>query len=99
MSMETPKDAAILDPEVTESRAEVLFAMDILMRHLNDEDDIEAWLMDGVPDGAPVFRMPQETLNYYLGCLDDGFEDIVRLFARIVRRTCFKTTYEPKGFC
>lgn len=98
MSMNMPKDAAALDPRAAESRAEVLFAMDLLMHHLNDEDDIEGWLMNGVPDGAPVFRMPQELLEYYLGCVDD-FEDIVKVFARVVRRTCFKTTYEPKGFC
>lgn len=99
MSMETPKDFATLSPREMESRAEVLFAMDLLMHHLNDEDDIEGWLMNGVPDGAPVFRMSDEHLGYYLACLDDGFEDIVRLFAKIVRRVCFKITYEPKGFC
>lgn len=97
--MDMPKDMAVLDPRTAASRAEVLFAMDILMHHLNDEDDIEGWLMDGVPDGAPVFRMSNEHLEYYLACLDDGFEDIVKLFARTVRRVCFKTTYEPRVFC
>ena len=98
MSMETPKDAAVLDPRVVESRAEALMAMDVLMKHLNDEDDQECWLMAGVPDGAPPLRMTQEQMEYYSQFADD-FEDIVKVFARAVRRTCFKTTYEPKGFC
>ena len=98
MSMETPKDAAVLDPRVVESRAEVLLAMDVLMKHLNDEDDQTDWLVNGVPDGAPPLRMTQELLDYY-GQFVDSFEDIARVFAKTVRRVCFKTTYEPKGFC
>lgn len=98
MGMEMPKDAAALDHRVVESRAEVLMAMDVLIKHLNDEDEQEAWLVGGVPDGAPPLRMTQEQLEYYEQFVDD-FEDIVKVFARTVRRACFKTTYEPKGFC
>lgn len=98
MSMETPKGAAVLDPRVVESRAEVLLAMDVLMKHLNDEDDQMYWLQAGVPDGAPPLRMTQEQLEYYEQFVDD-FEDIARVFAKTVRRACFRTTYEPKGFC
>lgn len=98
MSVETPKGAAVLDPRVVESRAEVLLAMDVLMKHLNDEDDQTDWLVNGVPDGAPPLRMTQEQLEYY-GQFADDFEEMVKVFARTVRRTCFKTRYEPKGFC
>lgn len=35
----------------------------------------------------------------YYGQFVDDFEDLARVFARTVRRVCFKTTYEPKGFC
>ena len=98
MSMETPKDAAVLDPRVVEDRAEVLMAMDVLMKHVNDEDDQTDWLVNGVPDGAPPLRMTQEQLEYY-GQFADDFEEMVKVFARTVRRTCFKTRYEPKGFC
>jgi hypothetical protein len=90
--------SAALDRMDLESRAEVLMAMDVLMKHLNDEDRIESWLAYGVPDGAPSLRMTPEQLEYYGQCVDD-FEDIVKTFANIVRRVCFKTTYEPKGFC
>lgn len=98
MSMEMPKDAAVLDPRVVESRAEVLMAMDVLMKHANDEDDQTDWLVNGVPDGAPLLRMTQEQLEYYRQFADD-FEEMVKVFARTVRRVCFKTRYEPKGFC
>ena len=96
--MNMPKDAATLDPRVVESRAEALMAMDVLMKHLNDENDQEYWLSDGVPDGAPPLRMTQEQLEYYSQFADD-FEEMVKVFARIVKRVCFKTKYEPKGFC
>lgn len=98
MIVEMPKDAAVLDPRVAEGRAEVLLAMDVLMKHLADECDIESWLVYGVPDGAPPLHMTPEQLEYY-GQFVDDFEDIVKAFARIVRRTCFVTTYKPKGFC
>ena len=44
--------SAELDERQVESRAEVLLAMDVLMKHLNDEDDQTDWLVNGVPDGA-----------------------------------------------
>ena len=42
--------------------------------------------------------MTPEQLEYYSQFVD-GFEDIVKVFAVIVRRVCFKTTYKPKGLC
>lgn len=87
-----------LSPERGKSRAEALMLMDNLVRHLNDEDDQTGWLMNGVPDGAPELRMTAEQQDYYLQFVGD-FEELVRLFARIVRRVCFKVKYEPGGFC
>ena len=98
MSMEMPKDMATLDPRVVESRAEALLAMDVLMKHLSDGYDQEGWLVNGVPDGAPPLRMTPEQLEYY-GQFVDYFEDIAKVFAMIVRRVCFNTTYKPKGLC
>lgn len=98
MSMEMPKDMAVLDPWVVESRAEALLAMDVLMRHLANKYDQTGWLSNGMTDGAPPLRMTQEQLDYYEQFVD-GFEDIVKTFAMIVRRVCFRTTYDPKGFC
>lgn len=81
-----------------ESRAKCLMLMDNLVRHLNDEDDQTGWLMNGVPDGGPYLEMTPEQREYYVQFVGD-FEDMVKLFATIVRRVCFKTKYEPGGFC
>lgn len=93
-----PEDEKTLCPGQAESRAEVLMLMDNLVRHLNDEDDQIGWLMDGVPDGAPELQMTPEQKEYYSQFVDD-FEEMVKLFAKTVRRVCFKVKYEPRGFC
>ena len=80
------------------SRAECLMLMDNLVRHLNDEDDQNGWLMNGVPDGGPRVVLTAEQSEYY-GQFVDDFEEMVELFARIVKRVCFRTRYEPRGFC
>jgi len=90
--------SAELDERQVESRAEAILAMDVLMKHLNDENDQMSWLTYGVPDGAPPLRLTQEQLEYYEEFVE-YFEELVRIFARTVQRVCFKTTYEPKGFC
>lgn len=92
------KDEKTLRPDQAESRAEVLMAMDVLMKHLNDEDDQAGWLMNGIPDGAPELRMTPEQMEYYSQFVDD-FEGMAKLFANIVRRVCFGTIYKPRGFC
>lgn len=96
--MDTPEDKKTLHPTAAESRAEVLMLMDNLVRHLNDEDDQTGWLMNGVPDGAPELHMTKEQMEYYSQFVDD-FEEMVKTFAVIVKRACFKMKYEPKGFC
>jgi hypothetical protein len=93
-----PKDTKTLCPGQVESRAEVLMLMDNLVRHLNDEDDSIDWLLYGVPDGAPELQMTPEQKEYYSQFVDD-FEETVKLFAKTVRRVCFKVKYEPGGFC
>lgn len=90
--------SAELNERQAESRAECLMLMDNLVRHLNDEDDQTDWLVNGVPDGAPPLRMTPEQLEYY-GQFVDDFEEMGKVFARTVRRACFKTRYEPGGFC
>ena len=98
--MDALKDKKTLCPEQIESRTEALMLMDNLIRHLNDEDDQTEWLMDGVPDGAPEIRMTPEQMEYYSQFVDN-FEEMTKLFARIVRRVCLKVKYEykPGGFC
>lgn len=90
--------SAELNVAQVESRAKCLMLMDNLVRHLNDEDDQTGWLVNGVPDGGPRIEMTPEQKEYY-GQFVDNFEEMVNLFARIVKRVCFKTRYEPGGFC
>lgn len=92
------KDTKTLCTAQVESRAEVLMLMDNLIRHLNDEDDQVGWLLYSVPDGAPELQMTTEQREYYSQFVDD-FEEKMELFAKIVRRVCFKVKYEPGGFC
>lgn len=92
------KDPETMCPALAESRAEALMLMDNLVRHLSDEDSQTGWFMNGVPDGAPRLRMTTEQMEYYSQFIDE-FEEITKLFAKIVRRICFKVKYEPGGFC
>lgn len=41
-----------MKPENIAERAELLKAMDVVVRSLNDEEMMELWLTNGVPDGA-----------------------------------------------
>ena len=86
-------------------KVEVVAAMDALMHHLNDEEALAPWLSDGVPDDMDHDVFPcdgraklDEYTAAYGDLSDDDFEDMVRLFATIVRRECFKTTYRKKAF-
>lgn len=65
---------------------DVIHAMDVIMRLLNDEDIVLEWLQFGVPDGSNT----QTDVDAEYGCLGDDeleseFEDLADLFARIVK--------------
>ena len=104
---ETDRRAAdrVARARIERSRAEILCAMDCLIHHLSDEDAMESWLVNGVPDGLSwdVLEASAQRFEDYMSIAQDmedkEFEDIVHLFARIVRRECFKTVFEPKTFC
>ena len=42
----------VMQPENVAERAELLKAMDVVVRSLNDESVMDLWLTNGVPDGA-----------------------------------------------
>ena len=86
-------------------KVEVVAAMDALLHHLHDEEALVPWLSDGVPDDMDHDVFPRDVkakLDEYTAAYgdlsDEDFEDMVRLFATIVRRACFKTTYRKKAF-
>ena len=55
-------------------------AMDTYIRNLNDEDAMEEWLMEGVPDGAD-----EEDLAWFADNLDEWI-DLCNLFGKLVKR-------------
>lgn len=89
-----------LSEEEIRSRAEAMFAMDVVMRHLSQEEDRYLWLLDGDFEHAPRSCITDEQLDFYRR-LSGSFESIVERFARIVRDVCFttRTTYDPRSFC
>lgn len=65
---------------------DVIHAMDVIMRSLNDEDIVGEWLEFGVPDGSNT----QTDIDAEYGCYEDyelesEFENLADLFARIVK--------------
>ena len=65
---------------------DVIYAMDVIARSMNDENIVEEWLRFGVPDGSNT----QTDIDSEYGCLEDyalesEFEDLADLFARIVK--------------
>lgn len=42
----------VMQPENVAKRVELLKAMDVVVRSLNDESVMDLWLTNGVPDGA-----------------------------------------------
>lgn len=86
------------------SYAECLAAMDCLMHHMNDEDEIARWLTDGVPDNDHwrVNTPDPERAEFYYD-LTDGmtygeYEACVKIFACAVKAQCFETRYQPRSF-
>lgn len=91
-------------PEEVESHAECLAAMDCLMHHMSDEDELGAWLMEGVqdnghwrmnepdPDRAEFYHDITEGMTY------GDYEACVMIFANAVKAQCFKTKYQPRSF-
>ena len=64
-------------------RLQLVRAMDLIVRNLNDEEMMEAWLMCGVADGDIKEDTPDEYLEYYAE--DDTFASLMALFCRTMR--------------
>lgn len=73
------------------ARTVCLYCMNILMRHLNDEDALLPWLADGIPDDCSV-KEPDDTLLKDIEDLDvskTDFEHMLALFTRILTREVY----------
>ena len=64
------------------ARAEMVKAMDTVMRAVNDEDVFEPWLMFGVADGDICEYTTDDDLEYY--CEDDTFAELMGLFMHLM---------------
>lgn len=87
-----------------ESHAECLAAMDCLMPHMNDEDEIACWLQAGVPDNdhwrvaAPDLDRVRFYYDLAEGMTYGDYETCVKIFANAVKAQCFSTKYTPRAF-
>lgn len=95
-------------PEEVESHAECLAAMDCLMHHMSDEDELACWLQDAVPDSdnwrpfEDIRSTPDDRSDYYMGLVRGmtygDYEGCVKVFACAVKAQCFETRYQPRSF-
>lgn len=63
-----------------------IYSMNNIIRSLNDEELMESWLMNGVPDGSETL----DDIKDVYGLYDDNelmyeYEELTHLFARIVK--------------
>lgn len=65
-------------------RTEVVRAMEILARSINDEDVFEGWLMCGVADGDIDETTTDEELEFYIE--DETFAELMETFLRVMTR-------------
>ena len=72
------------------NRDVVLFLLNCLVRRLNDEDAVEPWLADGIPDDVSDL-VPEELVKDVadMEITDDEYESMVRLAVRTVAREVF----------
>lgn len=78
------------------SRAEVLYCLDMLTRHLADEDVMDTWLAVGMPDGTLEKWPTDEQVKpflYYAGDIEE-FENKVLSALSIIRHETMKERTE-----
>ena len=63
-------------------RCKVVRAMELLVRTVNNEDYIMAWLRDGVADGDIRPDTTDEELEYYIE--DEAFAELMATFLEIM---------------
>lgn len=66
-------------------RANMVKAMDTIVTNLNDEELLDAWLMNGVADGDIDYDTPLEEVDSCYYEKDKDFADLMALFMRMMR--------------
>lgn len=84
------------------SRAEVLYCLDVLIRHLSDEDLMDTWLAVGIPDGTLEKWPTDEQVKPFLDYAENigEFEDTVLTALHIIRHETMnaRTDYVKGAF-
>ena len=75
-----------------------IYSMNNIIRSLSDEELMESWLMNGVPDGSETL----DDIKDVYGLYDDNelmyeYEELTHLFARIVK-SAVKDGYDMWAF-
>lgn len=80
----------------TRSRAEVLYCLDVLIRHLADENVMDTWLAVGIPDGTLEKWPTDEQVKPFLDYAEniEEFENKVLSALRIIRHEAMKVRTE-----
>lgn len=77
----------------TKKRCEIVRAMELLARAVNNEDIFYPWLMVGVADGDIGQNTADEDLSCYIES-DEDFADLMDTFLVLMRNA-----YEDGGLC
>ena len=86
----------------TRSTAEVLYCLNVLIRHLVDEDVMDTWLAVGIPDDTLEKWPTDEQVEPFLCYAEDigEFEDQVLSALRLIRHEAMnvRTEYVKGAF-
>lgn len=85
-----------LKDKETRSRAEVLYCLDVLIRHLTNEEVMNIWLTLGIPDGTLEKWPTDEQVEPFLDYAENigEFEDKVMTALCLIRREATKVRAE-----
>ena len=96
---EKVREMTEMDTDMRRSRAEVLYCLDVLVRHLSDEDVMNAWLAVGIPDGTLEKWPTDEQVDPFLAYAEDKkeFENLVKTALAIIRKETHVTEHEDRN--
>lgn len=86
-----------LEAKAVRSRAEVLYCLDVLVRHINDEEiAMIEWLGLGIPDGTLKEWPTDAQVEPFLALAEDesSFGDLVRRGLVLLRKCALHLTAE-----
>ncbi len=69
------------------ARIEMVKAMELIARTVNDEEVFELWLVNGVADGDITGSTEDDDLSYYVED-NDRYADLMDTFLMLMKRAC-----------